>query len=119
MSDSLENQNSVSISFSRSFFSCESRPRLTIGHIGEIKRHCKAEKHLKGKESSPYSRASKRQADPQFLFSDELCSDQLSPVYNSRPYKRKTFEETIDELNLQGWNTIESQQTHQQTFLQI
>ena len=83
--------------------------RLTIGHIGEIKRHCKAEKHLKGKESSPYSRASKRQADPQFLFSDELCSDQLSPVYNSRPYKRKTFEETIDEINLQGWNTIESQ----------
>ena len=94
----------------------ELHPRLTIGHIGEIKRHCRADKHLRGKESSPYSRASKRQADPQFLFSDELCGDGLSPVYNSRPYKRKTFEETIDELNLQGRNSNEPQPTFQLLF---
>ena len=73
---------------------------LTIGNLSDIKRHCNSSKHLQGK-ISPHGRAnSKRAADQQYLFNDELC-DELCPSYNARPYKRKTFEEVIEELNVQ------------------
>lgn len=77
---------------------------LTIGNLSDIKRHCNSSKHLKGK-ISPDSRANNMQGDPlgpesEYLFNDELC-DELSPAsHNSRPYKRKTFEEVIEEFNV-------------------